>query len=77
MGFVAGFTVDVLIVSGKSKVDVSDDDFKRQEERMVGGVPLRRTGKLSEVAEVVVFLCSEAASYVTGEIITIDGGKRA
>ena len=44
---------------------------------MVGGVPLRRTGKVSEVAEVVVFLCSEAASYVTGEIITIDGGKRA
>ena len=44
---------------------------------MITSVPLRRKGKLSEVAEVVVFLCSDSASYISGEIIAIDGGKRA
>lgn len=44
---------------------------------MIGTVPMGRLGKLSEVAEVVVFLCSDSASYVSGEVIMIDGGKTA
>ena len=61
---------------GKSG-DVTEEDIIKQEERMVLGTPLRRRGKLSEVAEVVVFLCSDSASYITGEVVTIDGGRRA
>ncbi len=57
--------------------DVDEDDVKRQEEKMIKSVPLQRIGKLSEVAEVVVFLCSDSSSYINGEIITIDGGKTA
>lgn len=37
-------------------------------------VPMKRFGKPEEVAELVGFLCSDAASYITGEVISINGG---
>ncbi len=37
-------------------------------------IPLRRAGTAQEVAEVVVFLCSDAASYITGHVVVVDGG---
>lgn len=37
-------------------------------------VPLNRFGEAQEVADLVTFLCSEKASYITGEIISINGG---
>jgi NAD(P)-dependent dehydrogenase (short-subunit alcohol dehydrogenase family) len=38
---------------------------------------MKRLGEPAEVAEVVAFLLSDAASYMTGEIIYVDGGRRA
>ncbi|PWE29933.1 3-oxoacyl-ACP reductase [Maritimibacter sp. 55A14] len=40
-------------------------------------IPLNRYGSERELAEVIVFLCSERASYVTGQIIAADGGFEA
>ncbi len=37
-------------------------------------IPLNRYGSEGEIAEVIVFLCSEKASYVTGQVIAADGG---
>ena len=37
-------------------------------------IPLNRYGSGHEIAEVIVFLCSDKASYVTGQIIAADGG---
>ena len=47
-------------------------------QRMAGlASPMRRIGNVDEVARVVVWLCSEQASYLNGAVIPIDGGQSA
>ncbi len=45
-----------------------------QGEEIVSRTPLKRLGKPEEIASVVAFLCSDAASFVTGETILVTGG---
>ena len=45
-----------------------------QEERFVKGTPVARVGEPEDVADVVVFLCSDLARFVTGQNIVVDGG---
>jgi NAD(P)-dependent dehydrogenase (short-subunit alcohol dehydrogenase family) len=54
--------------------------FAGSDERKAGliaGVPLKRLGKPEEIAESIVFLSSEKASFITGATIAVDGGKTA
>ena len=44
---------------------------------MAAAVPLGRAGKPEEIARAIVFLASTAASFVTGQIVSVDGGKSA
>jgi NAD(P)-dependent dehydrogenase (short-subunit alcohol dehydrogenase family) len=37
-------------------------------------VPMQREGRPEEIANTVLFLCSDAASYITGQSISVDGG---
>ncbi len=55
--------------------EVTEEDVKVQEARMIEGTPMKRLGKLSEVASVVTFLSSDDASYLTGITVPIDGGR--
>jgi NAD(P)-dependent dehydrogenase (short-subunit alcohol dehydrogenase family) len=47
-------------------------------QRLAGlATPMRRVGTTSEVAQVVLWLCSEQAAFVTGAVVPIDGGQSA
>jgi NAD(P)-dependent dehydrogenase (short-subunit alcohol dehydrogenase family) len=56
------------------------DRFTGTEENkaaLASGVPLGRIGTPDEIARMIVFLGSDAASFLTGQIVTVDGGKTA
>jgi NAD(P)-dependent dehydrogenase (short-subunit alcohol dehydrogenase family) len=44
---------------------------------LIAGVPLKRAAKPEEIADAIVFLASEKASFITGQIIDVNGGKTA
>jgi NAD(P)-dependent dehydrogenase (short-subunit alcohol dehydrogenase family) len=44
---------------------------------LASGVPLARIGNPADIASAVVYLASEGAAFVTGQIVTVDGGKTA
>jgi 3-oxoacyl-[acyl-carrier protein] reductase len=52
-------------------VEQLSEDTRQQ---ILARIPLGRFGTGDEVAEVVTFLCSQGAGYITGQVITIDGG---
>jgi NAD(P)-dependent dehydrogenase (short-subunit alcohol dehydrogenase family) len=44
---------------------------------LVAGVPLKRAGRPEEIADTIVFVASSKASFITGQIINVNGGKTA
>lgn len=55
---------------------MSDEEAKQvAHQDAIKATPLGRTGNVSELASVVAFLCSEEASYITGQCINVDGGR--
>ena len=46
----------------------------RSKEATVAQIPLKRVGTARDVAETVAFLASDKAAYITGQVISVDGG---
>ncbi len=68
-----GITVNA-IAPGMIETDMTDVMTEDQKEKILGNVMLGRFGKPEEVGKLAVFLASESGAYITGQVITIDGG---
>ncbi|MDB5939139.1 MAG: short-chain dehydrogenase/reductase, partial [Polaromonas sp.] len=55
-----------------AQVVLTSDEAKA---RIMSRTPMRRLGEPSEIADTVAYLASDAASYITGEIVVVDGGR--
>ena len=52
----------------------NDQEFKAREQLFQVGIPAGRFGTLEEIADVVLWLCSDASRFVVGQAIVVDGG---
>ncbi|MFC2134272.1 3-oxoacyl-[acyl-carrier-protein] reductase [Bacteroidota bacterium] len=62
------------IAPGFIQTAMTDKLNEAQKEAMLNLVPLKRMGQPEDIANVVCFLCSKYADYITGQVITVDGG---
>jgi NAD(P)-dependent dehydrogenase (short-subunit alcohol dehydrogenase family) len=65
------------VCPGFIKTRMTEDTMQRRGEAILGQTPLKRMGNPEEIAEMVVWLCSERASFATGSAYTVDGGWTA
>ena len=62
------------VAPGFIETDMTKEISKGNEEILASQIPLGRLGKANEIAEVVNFLASEQANYITGQTIHVNGG---
>ena len=68
-----GITVN-MVAPGYIETDMTAVLSDKVREAMISTVPLARAGQAEDVAGAVLFLVSDCASYVTGQVINVDGG---
>jgi len=71
----AGFGITANCVApGFIKTDMTDNLPEAAREQIMGRIPLKRLGQPEDVAQAVAFLASDAASYITGTTLHVNGG---
>jgi 3-oxoacyl-[acyl-carrier protein] reductase len=68
-----GVTVNA-IAPGFIETDMSEAVRNRAGDRIQKAIPMKRLGQPADIARVAVFLASEDAGYITGQVLTVDGG---
>ena len=68
-----GITVNA-VAPGFIETDMTEQLSDKVKEETIANIPLKRYGNSNEVAGTVSFLASEAANYITGQVIQVDGG---
>lgn len=68
-----GITVNA-VAPGFIQTDMTNKLSEEQKEKLYAQIPLGRLGLPEDVAKVVAFLCSKDADYITGQVISVDGG---
>lgn len=67
----------VIITELQKRGGMTDDSYEEFLERCKTTHPLGRPGSPDEVAKVIAFLASDAASFITGVTLPVDGGRHA
>ncbi len=70
-----GITVN-CIAPGFIATDMTDALSDDQKKALSAQIPLSRLGSVGDIANAAVFLASDAASYITGQVIEVNGGMR-
>jgi len=68
-----GITVNA-VAPGFIQTDMTQKLTDDQKQKLVQNIPMGRMGTPQDVAKVVAFLCSKDADYITGQVISVDGG---
>jgi len=68
-----GVTVNA-VAPGFIATDMTDELTQEQKDVMLDRIPLGRMGEAEEIAATVGFLCSDQASYITGQTLQVNGG---
>ena len=68
-----GVTINA-VAPGYIETQMTQELTEKQKLAVKEQIPLKRLGKVDDIAEVVLFLASEQASYITGQVISVDGG---
>lgn len=62
------------VAPGFVDTDMTKKLTAQQKEALLSAIPMKRTAKPEEISDVVLFLASPASSYITGQVLCVDGG---